>query len=520
MRYTFKDLTIDTLARSVRRGDSDIKLPDLSFDVFVKLISTSPKPVSVEEFSSSVWRSGLVSEETLAQRITLLRKALGDNPKDPSYIRTARGLGYAAVGTVSQTGPETNANIFAGLRRHRNFSTALGFGILSLAVGLFLIVDEAQLKPADVTVIAEPKSATTLLLERASQQLRVHQARETDRAISMLREALAQEPERFDGRLTLSFALSTKATKFGGGIKEKKEAENLARALINEQPENSNAWSALAYALSAQGMIDESLPAYEHAYQLNPSNTPAISSAAHLQLLLGNFHKALSLENQAKKAGGSSRYAEIQIAQTLEFIGHEAAENWQAKALAINPGQVVIVSEIAKSYLRKGDLAAALKTLAQAEGEDAQSPQILQLRSRIAIIEGDFKKAQRLLESTGTYGEFELTLLQAANGDLGQAEDLLRRKLSHVQTLPNAEDCVALAELAAALGENNDAAALILKAVNLGWRDANWLKYSPYLAPLMASDAGQEIKDQIASEVNFQRELIEKTPELTVFINS
>lgn len=520
MQYILKDLSIDTDARTVRRGDCDIKLPELSFDVLVKLIQAAPEPVTVDEFSRSVWRSGMVSEETLAQRITLLRKALGDNPKAPRYLRTARGLGYAVTCPVSSTSHEADSKFYKFFQPRFGLVTAT-LAIASLiSAGLFYLSAETRLNSSSIAAEASPKSDTSLLLERAQQQLSVHQARETDRAISMLRQALAAEPNRFDSRLTLSFALSTKATKFGGGIAQKLEAETLARELIEEQPTNSNAWSALAYALSSQGKTGESLPAYEQAYQLNPANTPALSSAAHLQLLLGNFYQALSLENQAKKRGGSSRYAEIQIAQTLEFIGHEAAGNWQAKALSINPGQVVIISEIAKSYLRKGNLTAALEILTQAEGEDKQAPQILQLRSRVAIIQGDFAKGRDLLKSTGEYGEFDMTVLKAASGDTSQARELLRHKLANLESLPNADDHIALAELAAALGHEDEASSLILQAVNLGWRDTNWLKYSPYLESLMASKAGQEIEEQIATEVKIQRQLIEQTLELTVFINS
>lgn len=519
MHYVLKDLSIDTEARVVCRGDISIKLPDLSFDVLIQLIEAAPEPVNIVGFSKSAWHGGYVTDETVAQRITLLRKALGDNSKDPCYVRTIRGSGYGVVGLATLVGNEPISKSHPILNRH-NAIAAAGLASILLVGAWVSIADDPVLPPTTVTVDQSPESANSILLARAQDQLRLHQARETDRAIAMLREALTQEPESFDVRITLSFALSTKATKFGGGPKEKKEAEALARALISERSDNSNAWTALAYSLSSQGRVEESLPTYQTAYQLDPKNASAISSAAHLHLTLGNLHQALVLENRAIQAGGKSRYAEIQIAQNLELIGHSAATDWRDKALSLNPGQVVILSEVAKSYLRRGNPDAALEILAQAEGDDQWAPQILQLRSRVALASGDIEEARQLLEAIGDYGQFDVAVLDAAYGDVAQGQELLRAKLSKLEADSSSDTRIQLAELSAALGLEDEAISLIEQAVNFGWRDITWLKQSPYLSVLMSSKAGSQIENRIAREVDVQRRLIEGAEELIALIDS
>lgn len=518
MHYLLKDLSIDTETRTVRRGGTHIKLPDLSFDVFIKLIETSPRPASTDDFSTSVWQGRHVSDETVAQRITLLRKALGDNPRNPTYIRTVRGLGYGVVGMATLTGNKLPSTSLSILKNHNVIATAAGLIIMVLAGALMMSINNSDSN--STTLIADSNSipSKSILLERAQEQLGLHQARETDRALVMLGEALIQEPKSFDVRLTLSFALSTKATKFGGGPKEKQEAEALARALIRERPKNSNAWSALAYSLSSQGRVDESLPAYQNSYQLNPKNASAMSSAAHIHLTLGHLHQALLLESQAKKTGGNSRYAEIQIAQTLELIGHPAAAHWREKALSLNPGQVVVLSEIAKSHLRRGDPNAALEVLAQAEGDDQWAPQILQLRSRAVMALGNKDKALQLLEAIGDYGYFDAAVLDAAFGDKTRGQELLPTKLAKLEADSSPETRIHYAELSAALGLEEEAIGLIEQAVNLGWRDTDWLKQSPYLGPLMSSKVGLQIESRISREVGAQRALIEGTEELVIFI--
>lgn len=101
MRYSFKDLSIDITSRSVSRDGKALKLPELSFELLLALVQSAPAILSREQLSNTVWRKTHVSDETIAQRIKLLRKSLDDDPKNPRYIRTIRGRGYTLLGAVS-----------------------------------------------------------------------------------------------------------------------------------------------------------------------------------------------------------------------------------------------------------------------------------------------------------------------------------------------------------------------------------------------------------------------------------
>ncbi len=520
MQYVLKDLLIDTETRAVRRDDVEIRLPDLSFDALVKLIETAPEPLNIAGFSSAVWHVEHVSDETVAQRIALLRKALGDDTKEPSYIRTVRGSGYAIVGSVERLDNRATPERFSFLDHRKSIAAASCLVILLLVGALFWSTSNPGSHPATAVANSAPASSITTLITRAKEQLGLHQARETDRAITMLREALAQDPNDFDARMTLSFALSTKATKFGGGKSQKKEAEALARALISERPDNSNAWSALGYTLGSQGRMNESLSAFQYAYQLNPKNAPAVSSAAYVHLIRGELHQALSLEFQARQAGGMSRYAEIQIAQSLELLGNPAASKWYAKAFSLNPGQVVVLSEIARSHLRHGRPNAALKTLAQAQDDDQSAPQLIQLRARANIVLGRIEEARKLLKTAGWRGHYELAALDAVSGDRKQAENFfLPSKRADLESDPDPDMRIQLAEVSAALGQEKEAMQLVAQAINLGWRDINWLKQSPFLAALMASNKGRQLENRMVRELDAQRKLVEGTEGLMLAIS-
>jgi transcriptional activator of cad operon len=73
--------------------------------------------VSIDDLLNRVWSDVIVAPDSVYQAVTSLRRLLGDDPKQPTYIETVPRLGYRMVAKVSpwanqpvaQTGAETNA---------------------------------------------------------------------------------------------------------------------------------------------------------------------------------------------------------------------------------------------------------------------------------------------------------------------------------------------------------------------------------------------------------------------------
>ncbi|MEM7612093.1 MAG: tetratricopeptide repeat protein [Pseudomonadota bacterium] len=520
MRYIMRDLSVDTERRTVCRDGVALKLPELSFDALVELIEAAPRPVNATQFASAVWRTQHVSDDTIAQRITLLRKSLADDPKQPVYIRTVRGAGYALLCPVVRDESKPPRRV-GELLHPRALAAAASLAAIAGVLILFITgLPGTNAEAPRQTVAQQPQTDIDALVQNARANLNLHQSRETDRAIDMLHTALEIDPQHFDARLTLSFALTTRGTKFGGNEAEEQHSEAIARSLIAERPNSSNAWSALGYALDAQGRANEALPAYQTAYRLDPGNAPALSSAAYTLMLQGKLYQALDLEVRARQSGSNSRYSEIQIASLMELIGHPAAKTWREKALSLNPGQVVVLSELAKSNLRRGELQAALDVLNQAEGDDQLAPSILQLRGRIAVSLGQVTEARDYFQKAGEKGELELAALNAMLGEVGDAENLLRYKMSQLEDSTWPGFRVYLAEVLASLGKEEEALALVKRAINLGWRDVDWLKQSPFLGPAMLSSEGRQIEARIKRELAAQRRLILDAAELAIVFDS
>ena len=95
------DLTVDLAAETVHRAGEPLELPHLSFRLLAALIRHAPNRVDKDTLIDDVWQGGVVSDETLAQRVRLLRQALGEDSRSPRYIAAVRGRGYRLICPVS-----------------------------------------------------------------------------------------------------------------------------------------------------------------------------------------------------------------------------------------------------------------------------------------------------------------------------------------------------------------------------------------------------------------------------------
>ncbi len=62
--------------------------------------------VTRQALYEEVWRGRPVTDEVLSRCISLLRGALGDDPKHPDYIQTISGVGYRLIAPVTRPGEE------------------------------------------------------------------------------------------------------------------------------------------------------------------------------------------------------------------------------------------------------------------------------------------------------------------------------------------------------------------------------------------------------------------------------
>jgi len=99
--YLFADLVLDVRRGELTRESLNVALPKLSFDLLVALVESAPALLSQQELMHKVWPERVIGDETLKQRVKLLRRALGDDAASPIYIEAVRGRGYRLLPEVT-----------------------------------------------------------------------------------------------------------------------------------------------------------------------------------------------------------------------------------------------------------------------------------------------------------------------------------------------------------------------------------------------------------------------------------
>ncbi|HVX32303.1 MAG TPA: response regulator transcription factor [Solirubrobacterales bacterium] len=92
------ELEVDLRARTARLAGRELDLSRKEFDLLAELIRHRGEVVSREDLMSRVWDTNWFgSTKTLDVHIGWLRRKLGDDAADPSYIETVRGVGFRFV---------------------------------------------------------------------------------------------------------------------------------------------------------------------------------------------------------------------------------------------------------------------------------------------------------------------------------------------------------------------------------------------------------------------------------------
>jgi len=98
--YEFGDFRLYPDDRLLSRDGEAVTLTPKCFDILQVLVERSGYLVEKEELMKAVWPDAFVEEGNLTQSISLLRRALGDNPDGPHYIETIPRYGYRFVAPV------------------------------------------------------------------------------------------------------------------------------------------------------------------------------------------------------------------------------------------------------------------------------------------------------------------------------------------------------------------------------------------------------------------------------------
>jgi DNA-binding response OmpR family regulator len=92
------EVEVDSAARIARLGGEELDLSRKEFDLLAELVRNAGHVVKREDLMSRVWDvNWFGSTKTLDVHIGWLRRKLGDDPSQPTFIETVRGVGFRFV---------------------------------------------------------------------------------------------------------------------------------------------------------------------------------------------------------------------------------------------------------------------------------------------------------------------------------------------------------------------------------------------------------------------------------------
>jgi adenylate cyclase len=110
-QFTFGSFRFEPGTARLWDNGAEVKLTRKAAMVLGALLERPGAPVSKQELFANVWRGTVVSDDALVTCIQELRKALGDDSKQPLYIETRHRMGYRFAAPVETPAPAPAAPV-------------------------------------------------------------------------------------------------------------------------------------------------------------------------------------------------------------------------------------------------------------------------------------------------------------------------------------------------------------------------------------------------------------------------
>jgi len=501
-RYRLLDLSIDLARQRVERDGDTLDVQGLSFRLLAFLLTRGTEVVSFDTLIEGVWSPAVVGEETVTQRVKLLRQSLGDDGRQPRYIRSVRGQGYQLCEQPHVDGEPALSN---SPTRRRRAMIAIAVAIVTIAVlGVLGLILHRTPPP-------KPATAAQELLQRASYYAGIGQRDNNERAIALYTQVLALSPTDTSAQIGLSRAYSARVCLYNFPYEWTTRAQQLAEAVTRVNPRQADAWSVLAYAYDCRGEMESAIAAYEHALALNPDDDATRASVAYLYQEQGRLVDALHANLDMHGDGAKVRFRDVQIARELDLLGfHDAAEKRFRHSFELNPDSVFSNIAWPQHLFLAGRFAEAHVALDQAIARNTPHVALYQLAGELALLRGDRNGAEAaFVKAVQLRPQMSLpTTLAALYAEQPPSAAWLDERIAAMRSQPAGvgypSDRLELVLLEWAHGQHKEAMETLSAAVQTGYVDRAYLQTSPLFQPMTGEPAYAAAIDAISRRIATQ----------------
>jgi DNA-binding winged helix-turn-helix (wHTH) protein len=145
VRISFGPFAFDRQSRLLWRDGAEIALPPRVLGVLEVLIDRPGQVVARQDLLDGVWKDAFVTDTSLAEAVSFLRQALGDDPQAPRYIQTVHRRGYRFLPAVTEEPPargltpsDAGSGADRGLTPDLHFAVASGDRAVSAYMALIV----------------------------------------------------------------------------------------------------------------------------------------------------------------------------------------------------------------------------------------------------------------------------------------------------------------------------------------------------------------------------------------------
>ncbi|MCJ8319131.1 MAG: winged helix-turn-helix domain-containing protein [Colwellia sp.] len=380
---------LDVQRGILTRNKKEIALPKLSYELLLALLKASPTLLTQSELMEVVWPNVVIGDETLKQRVKLLRKVLGDNASEPIYIEAVRGRGYRLVPEVScecilarpaavmldLTGndqfPNLDSQQFIGIWQTVSKTVFVMLFVISLLVVIYGYFFQKHMVSALTQAITEQKLSHGVVekndQESNSEQIaeelyqkgllyyRRYRAVDNLIAIDFYKKALVAKADYSLAYAGLSQAYSQQLFQFESNEQTQKKAIDNAYQAIVFDSQSAESYKALGTAYYVAGWLSKSIAPYLKSLAIDPDNTATVSNLSFIYSEQGRLIEALELNERALTLDSQHVVSMVHAGQTLHRLGQfTLAKNWYQKAIALQPDYLLATYHLGMLLIEEG----------------------------------------------------------------------------------------------------------------------------------------------------------------------
>ena len=519
---TFGNFRFEPATARLWSSDSEVRLTRKAALVLAALLEQPGAPVSKQDLFANVWRGTVVSDDALVTCIQELRKALGDDSKQPRFIETRHRLGYrfaAPVDTpvyVPAVAPKVHSvgSIavlpFADMSPDRD-QNYLCEGLAEELIDALTHVEGLRVAARtsafqfrgahDLREVGRKLAVSSLLegsVRKAGDRLRI-----TVQLIDVA-SGFHQWSEKFERSASDVFAVQEEIAEKVAALLRGGELSNRERRAVRRQATAIETYESFLRGRQQmhtmqQPHMDEARANYRRALELDAGYAPAWAGLATLHALLyewwGSRAEDLAEADRASRIAMelAPELADAHLARgyTLSNLRrYEDARRHFEAAARINPNLFDAYYYYGRAAFAAGDVERSVELWRKAgevRQEDFESPLLqAQLMRKLGRIEESravnleaVRRAERLVELNPANGR-ALSFGSGALYEDGQVERAVEWVRRAEALYPDDMGVIINAAcLHARNGMKDEALELLERVFNKGWGKKDWVENDP-----------------------------------------